>query len=634
MSSVAEPNPLVARTFMPRKYSDFRRAREQTSILIRKEKREETLAKRRFKFSEGQEGKDNLNLLSGEEYEFGMHGGVQSTSNMGGHDCDGNSGSGGQLLHADTTISSPAPGLAISPSSSSSSDIRTLMDGMMSADFNIQLNSLHFLRRQLCGENNSEPPFKECIRVGAVGKFVEFLKSNRQELHYEAAWALTNIASSVHTHTVVQAHAIQPLIALLESSKEDVREQCAWCLANIAGENVQYRDAVIKYGGIEKLVRAIPADTCKKSYLENTIWSLSNMCRGKPQPPIERIMPAVYVFSKIVQNCEFSDIVNDAVWALEYITNSTDRNIDVIVNLEGGVLLHRLVQLLRSTNQKYTLPLLKVLGNMASGTDDHVDKLLQLNFLDAIIPYLSHSKPQTRKEACWILSNIAAGTNSQARLFVANNGIVSGVLNQMNRSNAFEVRREARFIITNLVNKKRVDIIRPFIQGGVLELLFDNVCEVDNVFVFESLKCLEKIFETIPNQLDLVRDRIDSVSGVDRLEALQEHQDDKIYNTALVMLQKYFGFEEIDQSGQHQQPLEAVSIAPKQSDAVFQFGINMQQQEQNQHTQPAAAAALSSMKGGQYVQRHAGTHVDPNAYHGSRQQAVANGAQGSFSFEL
>ena len=64
--------------------------------------------------------------------------------------------------------------------------------------------------------------------------------------------------------------------------------QAVWALGNIAGDSPKCRDLVLDAGALMPLLEQLK-DNSKLSMLRNATWTLSNFCRGKPQPNFEQV---------------------------------------------------------------------------------------------------------------------------------------------------------------------------------------------------------------------------------------------------------------------------------------------------------------------------------------------------------
>ncbi|GKV18460.1 hypothetical protein SLEP1_g28837 [Rubroshorea leprosula] len=218
----------------------------------------------------------------------------------------------------------------------------SMVAGVWTDDSSLQLEATTQFRKLLSIERC--PPIEEVIQAGVVPRFVEFLvREDFPQLQFEAAWALTNIASgtSENTKVVIDHGAIPILVKLLGSPSEDVREQAVWALGNVAGDSPRCRDLVLGHGALPSLL-ALLNEHAKLSMLRNATWTLSNFCRGKPQPPFDQVKPAIPALARLIHSND-EEVLTDTCWALSYLSDGTNDKIQAVI--EAGVC-PRLVELL------------------------------------------------------------------------------------------------------------------------------------------------------------------------------------------------------------------------------------------------------------------------------------------------
>lgn len=250
-------------------------------------------------------------------------------------------------------------------------------------------------RKMLSVEVN--PPVNEVLSSGVLPAFVQMLQLNdKPKVQFEAAWALTNIASTDQTKAIVDAGAVPYFTQLLSSPDAEVREQCAWCLGNIAGDSASLRNIVLTSGAMQPLLQNI-VQPANKSLFANCVWTLSNFCRGKPQPDLSLVAPAVPILAQILKGSDDDAAKVDALWALSYISDGDDDRIQTVIN--SGVL-DELIKNLAEASSLAT-PALRTVGNLVSGSDEQTQAVLDAGLMSKIEGLLDNPKRMIRKEACW-----------------------------------------------------------------------------------------------------------------------------------------------------------------------------------------------------------------------------------------
>jgi hypothetical protein len=444
-----------------------------------------------------------------------------------------------------------------------------MVQGLHSADPAVQHEATLQFRKLLSVERN--PPIEEVIRAGVVPTLVQFLtRSDHWQLQFEAAWALTNIASgkSEDTHVVINMGAVPIFVQLLSSPVEDVREQAIWALGNIAGDSAQCRDLVLDAQALQPLLSQLNQQA-KISMMRNATWTLSNFCRGKPATDFERVKVALPYLNHLI-NLTDEEVLADACWALSYLSDGNDDKIQGVIR--AGVV-KRLVELLGHPRTSVLIPALRTVGNIVTGDDSQTQVVINCGALGQLLQLLVNPehKKSIKKEACWTISNITAGNKTQIQA-VMDAGIIPPIVHLL-ANGEFDIKKEATWAISNATSGGTHEQIKALVRWNCIKPLCDLLATgSDPKIIVVALEGLENILRVGKNDQKLAgpeavnefAEMIDEADGLVKIEELQTHSRNDIYEKVVNILEKYFGVE-----GE-----EDENLAPKVDDAqgMYAFG--------------------------------------------------------------
>lgn len=419
---------------------------------------------------------------------------------------------------------------------------------MLSRDARLQLEGVMQIRKLLSIERG--PPIQDVIDTGIVPTLVDLLRTaDNAKLQFEAAWALTNIASgtAAHTRVVVEAEATPLFVELLDSPDDNVREQCVWALGNVAGDCPAYRDMVLGMNALRPVLNVIRTAT-KPSMLRNATWTLSNLCRGKPQPKFDLVRDALPTLAMLLRNSD-EDVLTDACWALSYISDGPNERIQGVC--DTGVL-RRLVEFLHHPNPSVQTPALRTIGNIVTGDDEQTQAAISAGALGALLTLLGSPRKGIVKETCWALSNITAGSQAQIQA-VINEGLIQPLV-AICMDAPFDIRKEAAWALSNACSGGTNDQVRHVVQRGGIGPMCNLLAINDNRVITVALDTLENMLRVaeedseVTGESNYVADHIEEVGGLDKLLALQSHINQDIYRRVLRILREYFGAESEDEA--------------------------------------------------------------------------------------
>ena len=184
---------------------------------------------------------------------------------------------------------------------------------------------------------------------------------------------------------------------------------------------------------------------------------------------------------------------------------------------------------------------------------------------------MSSCKLSIRKEASWTIYNITAGNNDQIQQ-VIEQGLIPSLVELLAHA-SFDVKKEAAWAISNATSGGTPEQIMYLVSQQCIQPLCDLLAVKDSRIVKVALEGIENILklgedekEKAGSEMNDMVSLVEEADGMEKLEQLQSHANDDIYQRAVKILESYFGEEGEEEDGE----LEPQLV---EGGDQFQFGL-------------------------------------------------------------
>jgi hypothetical protein len=298
------------------------------------------------------------------------------------------------------------------------------------------------------------------------------------------------------------------------------------------------RDAILAAGTMPALLECLDSNVDNIELHRIGVWCLSSLIEGRysnsgsgsssaaataavaqqekkyygEEIDVLGLLPTL----KRLLHMEDWEVLTFACWTLSHVCDGPASNINAVLysgnptkkkgcqffDPEKG-LVPRLIELLLHPYPKVVKPALRTIGNVvcAECTDtqhvsipDYTEVILDLNAVPYLRDLVCHENREIQKEACWTLSNIAAGTISQIQA-VIDSGVIPPLVELVSDpSTDKEVRSEACWVVLNATSCGSDEQIETLVEEGCVNVL--GVLLAEPSMIMMSMEGLERVLQT------------------------------------------------------------------------------------------------------------------------------------------
>jgi len=329
-------------------------------------------------------------------------------------------------------------------------------------------------------------------------------------------------------------------------------------------------------------------------FIENLLWMCTNLMRNlsKTYEPIKQelrkvIYPCCYLlktYARRLHQPATQELVVNLSWVICFASEDPNGSRNLILDTN---ILRTLVDMLYHPVLKNSVKsaLVRTLGNFCSGTETETQEVIKSSAIPALYELLSGSgesngisngfssgfssvthgngnlelNGKIRKEIVWIFSNIAAGNSEQILHLVKSvNGKLFRYIVQLSQNAEDRVRKEALYTITSALNgSKPEDVESRLLQvqdngSSQISIVTSLVFAIDStdpelvLLGLDGIKSLLKHGDSLSstnyknNYVNPFVGIVEEADALDRIEKLQNYENEMIYKTAFEVIDTWF----------------------------------------------------------------------------------------------
>lgn len=375
------------------------------------------------------------------------------------------------------------------------------------------------------------------IQDGTLQALVGYLTGNDAELQIEAAWCFTNLAGATQQHglRILMASGAY-LITYLKGQNVQLVDLCGWTLGNLAVDSEECRRILRDQGAVDPLLNLLKSTS--PNVVQSAAFALCNFARTMDESIIEDLKNGglgSYLHHLLKAPSTPSDVMTELCWILTYFS-VTPENVNYLSScgIDIALVVELLARYLESQDSvQIVTPILRTIGNICSGTDEHGTSAIRSGILIKIMPaLLSSSSHHIKKESLWVLSNLTVGSH-ETLVAVLSAGLLPVVVDMLDGT--FDIRKESAIVLCNVAHNGP-EYMKRILEYGGLGKFLQLLKSLDNELTFLAVQFFEMMLRSLPES----QDSFEKAEGVAYLEALLYNRNKEICQCVNDLMLMYF----------------------------------------------------------------------------------------------